>query len=859
MRLVVTEKNDAAEKIADLLGATKAKRDKVYSTPVYRFIVDGEEWVTIGLRGHILEPDFATKLVYKKRGGWSGLAEGGESLPASIPDDLPRPPFPKKRKPFTEDGVELKSWKMEALPYLVYAPIEKLPKEKEIIRSLKNLAKKADTIVIATDFDREGELIGADALSCCREVNAEAPAYRARYSAFTKGEITSAFANLVELDENLASAGGSRQDIDLIWGAVLTRYLTLVKFAGYGNVRSSGRVQTPTLALIVARERERLAFVPEDYWVIKGAFDASAQSGPTPGDGELAFEAPHATARFKSQEAADAAMRAVEGATSALVASVEKKRRKVAPPAPFNTTSLMAAASAEGLSPARTMRIAESLYMDGYISYPRVDNTVYPSSLDLAEVVRAISGNPAYAPYCKKLLAGGPLHATRGKKEETDHPPIYPTAKATPDDLPAAEYKLYNLVARRFLATLSDAAVVEGTKVSLDVAGEPFAAKGDVLVVPGFREIYPYGLKKDEQLPALEEGQRIAFNGATCTKKQTEPPARYSQGKLIQEMEKLGLGTKSTRHSIIERLYQVKYIVNDPIEPSQLGMAVCDALDKFAPHITHPEMTAELESEMDSIASGSTTKDAVVANSRNLLAEQLANLIPHSEEVKDALADAVAADAYVGPCPKCGRDLQIRASQKTKSMFIGCAGWPECDVTYPLPKGKIESVPEPCPACGMPQVKVTAFRSKPRTVCIDPECETNKEPDVVVGSCPACKAAGREAKLVARKNPRTLKRSIRCENYDECGTSYPLPQYGALTATDEVCESCGAPMVVVTTNRGPWKLCPNFDCPSKEEADAEKKAAKGSGGKGSKGRSGAKRASSGRGSAAGSGGARAKK
>ena len=654
MKLVVTEKNDAAQKIADLLGVKKPKADKVYSTPVYRFDVDGEEWVTIGLRGHILEPDFTPQIVYKKRGGWRGVTDEGETVPAQLPDTLPKPPF-KKKKPFTEDGVELKSWKMDALPYLVYAPIEKLPKEKEIIRSLKNLAKKADSIVIATDFDREGELIGADALSCVRDVNATAPVSRARYSAFTKEEITHAFSNLVEMDDCLASAGASRQDIDLIWGAVLTRYLTLVKFAGYGNVRSSGRVQTPTLALIVARERERLAFKPEDYWVIKGAFDADAASGPTAGDGPGAFEAPHATARFKSEAEAQAVMAHVQGATSARVASIEKKKRTVAPPAPFNTTSLMAAASAEGLSPARTMRIAESLYMDGYISYPRVDNTVYPPSLDLAETVKRIASNPAYAPYCRELLAKPKLTATRGKKETTDHPPIYPTNAATPDDLPPAEYKLYNLVARRFLATLSEAAVVEGTRVSLDVAGETFVARGDVLAHAGFRAIYPYGLKKDEQLPALSEGQAVAFNGATNTKKQTEPPARYSQGKLIQEMEKLGLGTKSTRHSIIERLYTVKYIQNDPIEPSQLGMAVCDALDKFAPHITHPEMTAELEAEMDSIAAGRATKDNVVTTSRNLLAEQLGSLLPHSEEVKDALADAVAADAYVGKCPKCGQ------------------------------------------------------------------------------------------------------------------------------------------------------------------------------------------------------------
>ncbi len=819
MKLVVTEKNIAAQKIADLLGIGKPEVDKVYSTPVYRFDIDGEEWVTIGLKGHILEPDFTPTLTYKKSKGWLGVTEDGEAVPVKLPSALPKPPF-KKKKPFTPDSVELKAWKMEALPYLVYAPIEKLPKEKEIIRSLKNLAKKADSVVIATDFDREGELIGSDALSCIKEVNSTAPVSRARYSAITKEEITQAFDNLVELDTDLASAGESRQDIDLIWGAVLTRYLTLVKFAGYGNVRSSGRVQTPTLALIVAKERERMAFVPEDYWVIKGAFNADGAP----------FEAGHETARFKSEEAAHAVMAKVKGETSAKLASIDKKKRNIAAPAPFNTTSLMTAAASEGLSPARTMRIAESLYMDGYISYPRVDNTVYPASLDLEGTVKRLMGNPAYEPYCRKLLAKGPLTATRGKKETTDHPPIHPTNIATTDSLPPAEFKLYNLVVRRFLATLSEGAVVEGTKLGLDVAGETFVAHGDVLVEPGFREIYPYGLKKDEQLPVLEQGQTVDFEGATCTQKQTEPPARYSQGRLIQEMEKLGLGTKSTRHSIIERLYTVKYVQNDPIEPSQLGIAVIDALDKFAPHITHPEMTAELEAKMDSIAAGSTSKDAVVTDSRNLLLEELNSLMPHSDEINEALADAVAADAYVGKCPKCGKDLQLRASAKTRSMFIGCSGWPDCDVTYPLPKGKIESQEEMCPTCGMPQIKVTAFRSKPRIACIDPACPTNYEPDLEVGECPVCKANGKKAKLIAQKNPRTLKRFIRCENHEECNTGYPLPATGALTATEESCEHCEAPLVIVTTNRGPWKLCPNFECPGKVEAE-EKKAAKAAKGK----------------------------
>ena len=235
-------------------------------------------------------------------------------------------------------------------------------------------------------------------------------------------------------------------------------------------------------------------------------------------------------------------------------------------PRPFNTTSLQAAAAAEGISPARTMRLAESLYMDGLISYPRVDNTVYPSSLDLRDCVRTLAKVPQYAGTCQALLSQPKLTATRGKQETTDHPPIYPTAAADPEHLQPAAWKLYNLIARRFLATLMGPATIEGTKVSIDVAGEPFTVSGSVLASPGFRAIYPYGLKKDDQLPALAEGDVVGVSDMELLAKQTEPPARYSQGKLIQEMEKRGLGTKSTRASIIDTLYERKYFRGDPVE-----------------------------------------------------------------------------------------------------------------------------------------------------------------------------------------------------------------------------------------------------------------------------------------------------
>ena len=827
MKLVIAEKNIAAQKIAQLLATGKPKNDKVYNTPVYRFDVEGEEWVSMGLAGHILAPDFPDEILFDKKEGWYSLTEDGEVLSAQVPDGLARPPYDTKRKPFLANGINIKGWKVESLPYLTWAPIIKNPAEKEIIRVLKNLAKKADSVVIATDFDREGELIGSDALSCVREVAPDVPVSRARYSALIKGEVTEAFNNLVELDQNLADAGESRQYIDLIWGAVLTRYLTLAKFGGFGNVRSAGRVQTPTLALVVERERERMAFVPEDYWQIRGMAAAKGAD----------FKISHATARFTDKDAAQTAFGHVDGVAAGTVTDVAKRSRKQQPPVPFNTTSLQAAAAAEGISPARTMRIAESLYMSGLISYPRVDNTVYPRSLDLEGIVKGLATNsPALAPVCKKVLAG-PMKPTRGKTETTDHPPIHPTGQGDPTTLDGGQLKLYNLIARRFLATLMGPATIENTKVSIDVAGEPFAASGDVLVDAGFREAYPYGLKRDEQLPALDAGDVVDVHDVNLEAKQTEPPARYSQGKLVQEMEKRGLGTKSTRASIIERLYQVRYLKNDPIEPSQLGMAIVDALLQFAPRITTPEMTAELDEDMTHVAEGQDTQTHVVDHSRALLAGMLDNLIEHKDDLGEAISDAVTADARVGACPKCGKDLVMKQSAKTRGSFIGCMGWPDCDVTYPVPSGvkvsPLEGDAAVCPECGAPRIKCQPFRQKAYEQCVNPKCPTNYEPDLKVGECSVCAEAGRHGDLIAHKSEKSGKRFIRCSNYEECGVSYPLPARGKLEATGEVCEHCGAPVVVVETARGPWRICVNMDCPGKEKKEKPARGAKGAAAKGS--------------------------
>ncbi len=789
MRLIVSEKNIAAKRIAEILAVGKPKAGKVYTTPVYTFRRDGEDWVSIGLKGHIMKVDF--------------------------PEEF--------------EGVDVKKWRLDSLSTLVKAPVIKEGAEKGIIRSLENLSKKADAVMIATDYDREGELIGSDARAIVRRVNPEVPVSRVRFSAITKEEIEAAFAEPGELSDDLAEAGATRQDIDLIWGAVLTRYLTLTSNKAskkaWGDVLSAGRVQTPTLKLIVDRERERDAFVPEDYWTVRAKFSSAGEE----------FGALHAIERFKAEPEATRVMAAVEGQSEGTVVEASKSRRTVKPPTPFNTTALQAAAAAEGISPARAMRIAETLYMSGLISYPRVDNTVYPKSLDFRGILKALDKVPAYHEHATALLKQGSLTPTRGAKETTDHPPIHPTDAADPEKLKPEEYKLYNLVSRRFLATLSEAAVLESTKVGIDVGGERFVARGDVVIKAGFRSVYPYGMKKEEHLPVLDEGMTPAFLGAQMEAKQTQPPARYSQGKMIQEMEKLGLGTKATRHDIIQTLYDRKYTVGDPIQPTCKGITVVNALVTHAERITTPEMTAELDAEMDGITRSAASRGQVVQHSRDLLADVMSGLLDRVPEVGELLKAAADEDAKVGICPKSGDDLLIKYSPKSRSFFVGCAGYPDCPVTYPLPKNaRFAAVEELCPECGTPQVKVSQFRRPARVMCLSPDCITKKGPEIVVGKCPVD-----GADLKVHYSP-VGSRYIRCVNYDvkEHPVSYPLPQSGDIEATGEVCEPCGAPKVVIHTKKGPWPICVDPECPARSEASKKRSAA-------SKGRrTGAKKKSS---------------
>ncbi|RJS72010.1 MAG: DNA topoisomerase I [Candidatus Syntrophoarchaeum sp. WYZ-LMO15] len=633
MRYIITEKYNTAKRISDILSRGKAKQKRMDGVNVF-FLENGS--AVIGLSGHIVGVDFPPE--YSR---W--------------------------------DGVEASS--------LVDAEVVTIPLNEKVIALLKKIAPTADEVTIATDFDREGELIGLEALRIIRDGNKSVRVNRARYSAITKKEIEDAFSNLVDLDYNLAYSAEARQIIDLIWGASLTRFISLSSNALGSNFLSVGRVQSPTLALLVDREREIEAFIPRPYWEVHARFEG--------------FEAKHAKNRFMDREEVDKVLEKVRGAKEGIITSLIQKTKVDHPPIPFNTTEFLRAASSIGISAANAMRIAESLYVNGFISYPRTDNTVYPGSLDLREVLSLFSEG-LFRNEAKDLLSKKELKATRGKKETTDHPPIYPVAYAEKSQMRDDEWKIYELVVRRFFATLADPAEWITMSVKIDISGEIFKVNGAKIRKQGWRAFYPYLKSEERILPELEEGDHLEVIEIFVLDKETKPPSRYGQGRLIKKMEELGLGTKSTRHETISKLYSRAYVVGNPMKPTKKAYAVIDALEKYASMITKPDMTRELEKAMDKIADGKLKKEEVIEESRKILKRIFTDLKKNEGEISTSLREGLRADMVAGSCPECGKDLTIRRSRRG-GRFIGCTGYPDCTYSLPLPRtGKIVVTGDVC-------------------------------------------------------------------------------------------------------------------------------------------------------------------
>ncbi|MHC1593124.1 MAG: DNA topoisomerase I [Methermicoccaceae archaeon] len=651
MHLIITEKHNTAKRIAHILSDGGAAHKKVEGVDTYSF--DGH--VVVGLRGHVLGLDFPEKY---------------------------------------------RSWQATDARELIGAQVVHVPIQKSYIKALQKLSKNAAEITVATDFDREGELIGVEALNILEQAHPDmlkqAKVSRVRYSAITKNEIEHAFKNPVSVDRKLAASGEARQTIDLVWGAVLTRYISLAAGRLGNSFLSAGRVQSPTLALLVEREREVRSFVAKDYWEV----EAELENG-------VVARCEHG--RFDQKQEAEQVMEKLKGA--ATLKEFKNGTRTDKPPIPFNTTEFLASASSIGLSASNAMRIAESLYTNGYVSYPRTDNTVYPKEIDLKDVLSSLEGGEL-GRYAAEL-ASRRLTPTRGKKETTDHPPIYPVSAAKRSELDAQEWKVYELITRRFFATLAPPCIVETQQARFSASGVMLRATGLKVADEGWRRYYIYSTVKEAPLPPMEQGKSYAIVEPRLLEKQTKPPSRYSQGALIRKMDELGIGTKSTRHETISKLYGRGYVAGNPLKPTQLSFSVIDTLEAYAPNITQPTMTRMLEEDMNKIAVGTVDEGCVIEESKDMLYEVFNQLEKNSSSISKSIREGLRKDAIIGSCPDCGNDLIMRRSRKG-GRFIGCTGYPECTFTLPLPKfGRIVVTDKVCEEHGLSHLVVMGKKKRP--------------------------------------------------------------------------------------------------------------------------------------------------
>ncbi len=757
VELIVTEKNNAARRIAEILSDGSASTERVGGVDVYAW---GTHRV-IGLSGHVVGVDFPE---------------------------------------------EYEEWRDVEPAELVHASIETRVTQPQIVTSLQRLAREADAVVIATDYDREGELIGKEAYELVREVTESAPIERVRFSSITENEVKDAFANPDDLDFDLAEAGEARQVIDLIWGAALTRFLSLSAGQMGQDFISVGRVQSPTLKLIVDKEREIQAFDPEEYWELFAAFQKNGSS----------FEAQY----FYEDEDGNEAERIWDGgvaesthetlleAVAGTVDSVSRRRRTDDPPAPFNTTQYIRAAGAIGFNAGRAMSIAEDLYTAGYITYPRTDNTVYPADLEPADLLSVFT-ETAFADDAEALLAADDLSPTRGDTETTDHPPIHPTPDV-PDrgDLSEDEWEVYELVVRRFFATLAEPAIWEHLRVVADAGGLSLKANGKRLLDRGYHAFYPYFNTSENYVPDVDEGESLGIEEVRLEEKETQPPRRHGQSRLVEKMEELGIGTKSTRHNVLEKLYDRGYIENDPPRPTQLATAVVEAAEEFADLIVSEEMTRELEEDMTAIANGEKALEDVTEESRETLDRIFDALDESRSDIGKHLQKSLKADKTLGPCPECGEDLLVRRSRRG-SYFVGCDGYPNCRFTLPLPStGEPYILAETCEEHDLREVKMLAGRSTFVHGC--PLCkaeEADESEDQVIGSCPEC--GGTHGGELAIKQLRNGSRLVGCTRYPDCEYSLPLPRRGEIEVTEGFCDEHDLPELVIHDGDDPWELgCP---------------------------------------------------
>ncbi len=668
-----------------------------------------------------------------------------------------------------------------------FVPHYEIAKGKEkVVSEIKSLAKKADQVFLATDPDREGEAIAWHIKETCGLKDPK----RIAFHEITEHAIKDALAHPRTIDQNLRKAQEARRVLDRLVGYDLSGLIW--KKVRYGL--SAGRVQSPALRIIMEREREIRAFVPEKYWVITAATT-------TPSKGSLVL-----TCEEEPKTEAEAERIMAAGRKGSWqVMDIKQTETKRSPRAPFTTSTLQQTASSRlGYSPSRTMSIAQKLYEQGLITYMRTDSvTVSAEALPL--IYRTIEQR-----YGKEYLLPR-AYKTKSKSAQEAHEAIRPTSFANQSAGSSEDQKrLYRLIWERTVSSqMADARILK-TKVTanIDTTGTipDFAVIGSMTVFPGWLAADTGARGEETEIPKIQNGEKLTLNDIQSEGKQTEPPGRYTEAGLVKELEKREIGRPSTYASIIRTIEERGYVTKEgkALHPTDTGEVVSDFLEKNFANYISDSFTADMENKLDAIAEGKEEYEEMLRTFYGPFTKDV-----KAKEKIEKLTNLGDADPSI-KCPVCGGPMVIKLAKNGK--FLSCANFPKCVGARKL-DGSIMEGPketgETCPECKTGKLVEREGRYGKFVSCSNwPKCKyikksAEEEAKAKTGvTCPKC-GTGEIVERRGRFGP-----FYSCSNYPKCDFAMKA------RPTGKKCELCGSLMMEGTKtipDRCSNKACPNHN------------------------------------------------
>jgi len=694
-----------------------------------------------------------------------------------------------------------------------------IEKNEKHVDAIVKAMKKADTLYLATDPDREGEAIAWHLHEILKDrgILKDKSVGRVSFHEITKRAVNAAVDESHDLSQPMINAQLARRALDYLVGFNLSPLLWKKIRRGL----SAGRVQSPALRLIVERELEIEKFQAREYWTI----EADVQSDEQGFSARLTQLNGEKVSQFSIENEATATQAEKDLATAAKgklhIVKVEKKKRKRNPAAPFTTSTMQQEASRKlGFTAKKTMSVAQQLYEGidiggetvGLITYMRTD------SVNLAaEALDEIRGYIADKFGADNVPKDIRVYKTKSKNAQEAHEAIRPTSvlhepKQIKGHLTKDQIRLYELIWKRTVSCQMIHATLDTVAVDL-AAGDKhlFRANGSTLVSPGFMAVYQEGTddsKADDDekmLPPLEEGQDVTLLAIKPEQHFTEPPPRYSEASLVKSLEEHGIGRPSTYASIISTLQAREYVEMDKKRfiPTDVGRVVNKFLTEHFTQYVDYDFTANMEDQLDAISRGEEEWVPMMKKFwqpfKDLVIDKEANV-----DRKD-----VTHEALDEKCPKCGGDLAIRLGRRGR--FVGCNNYPECDYTRNVDGDSEEEDKElvkdrKCPECQSDLLVRHGKYGKFIGCSGYPDCkyiEPLEKPEDTGVQCPECK----QGSMLKRKSRRG-KIFFSCDRYPEC-------KYAVWNEpVDEACPDCGFPMLTLKTTkrRGTEKVCPQQDC-----------------------------------------------